>query len=427
MQPVPTATSVPADDRLGRRFWTLVASSGLSNLADGVFKMALPLVAISYTRSPALVAGLELVRSLPWLLASLQIGALTDRLDRRRAMVVANVARAAFVAVPAVAIVAGGGSLWLLYLAAVGTGVAEVFYDTSSQSILPALVPRSRIDRANGRLYAVELGAQEFAGPPIAGALVAVGLAASFTSSAALWVVAVVALTTLRGSFRPRRDGPRTSIRTDVREGLTFLLRRPVLRTMAVMVGMSNLAGSAAGAVLVLFAVGPGSAMGLTEPEFGVLFAVLAGGGLLGGLLADRVLRRVGRAQAMTISVFGMTAFVATPAVTDNVVAIATLLFAGGFTIMVWNVITVSFRQRVTPDHLLGRVNSAYRLVAWGTRPLGAALGGAIGEWLGVRAVFAVMGVVTLAVLIPNRSITEEALSAAEAQAEAEARAGATT
>ena len=421
VQPVPTATSVPGDGRLGRRYWTLVTSSGLSNLADGVFKMALPLVAISYTRSPALVAGLELVRSLPWLLASLQVGALTDRLDRRRAMVVANVARAAFVAVPAVAIVAGGGSLWLLYLAAVGTGVAEVFYDTSSQSILPALVPRSCIDRANGRLYAVELGAQEFAGPPIAGALVAVGLAASFTSSAALWVVAVVALTTLRGSFRPRRDGPRTSIRTDVREGLTFLLRRPVLRTMAVMVGMSNLAGSAAGAVLVLFAVGPGSPMGLTEPQFGALFAVTAGGGLLGGLLADRILRRLGRARAMTLSVFGMAAFVGGPALTTDVAVIAALLVFGGSTIMVWNVITVSFRQRVTPDHLLGRVNSAYRLLAWGTRPVGAALGGTIGEWLGVRAVFAVMGVVSLAVLIPNRRITEEALSAAEARAEADA------
>jgi MFS family permease len=402
------------NNRLGRPFWTLVTSSGLSNLADGVFKLALPLVAIHYTRSPALVAGLELVRTLPWLIGSLQVGALTDRLDRRRIMVWANTARAVFVAVPAVAITADGGSLWLLYVAAVGTGMAEVFYDTAAQSILPSLVPRSRLDRANGRLYAVELGAQEFAGPPLAGALVAIALALSFATSAALWAVALVALLAVRGTFRPQRHGPRTTIRSDIRQGISFLINRPVLRTMALMVGMTNLATSAVFAVLVLFAVGPDSALGLTEPQFGILFAVLAAGAVVGGLVAARVQRRIGRARALTLSVVGAIAYVATPALTTNVAIIAAVMFTGGLTTMLWNVATVSFRQRATPDHLLGRVNTTYRLVAWGTRPLGAALGGALGEWFGVRSVFALMGLVTVAVLIPNRRITEQALTDAE-------------
>jgi MFS family permease len=167
-------------------------------------------------------------------------------------------------------------------------------------------------------------------------------------------------------------------------------------------------------AVLVLFAVGDGSAMGLTEPQFGLLMATTAAGGLIGGLVAERVQERLGRARALTLSVVGMIAFVATPALTDNPIVIAAALFGGGITVVVWNVITVSFRQRVTPDHLLGRVNSSYRLVAWGTRPLGAALGGVLGEWLGVRGVFAVMGVVTAAVLIPDRRLTERALVDAE-------------
>ncbi len=406
-----TATS---DSRLGRSFWTLVASSGLSNLADGVFKIALPLLALHFTRSPALVAGLELVRTLPWLLGSLPIGALVDRLDRRATMVWANTARATFVAVPAAAMALDGGSLWLLYVAAIGTGIAEVFYDTSAQSILPSFVPRPLLDRANGRLYAVELGAQEFAGPPLGGVLVAAALALSFAVPAALWVVALGALLALRGSFRPQREGPRTSIRADVREGLSFLWRRPLLRTMAVMVGMANIALGATLAVLVVYAVGPGSEMGLTEPQFGVFFAVVASGGLVGGLVAERIQRRLGRARSLTVSVVAMIAYVMAPAITSNVVILAVVMFAGGVTIMLWNITTVSFRQRVTPDHLLGRVNSAYRLVAWGTRPLGAALGAVIGQWLGVRSVFLVMGLVTAAVLIPNRTITEEALSAAE-------------
>ena len=111
----------------------------------------------------------------------------------------------------------------------------------------------------------------------------------------------------------------------------------------------------------------------------------------------------------------GSVAYVAAPALTTNVVIIAVVLFAGGVALMLWNITTVSFRQRVTPDHLLGRVNSTYRLVAWGTRPLGAALGGALGQWLGLRSVFAVMAFVTAAVLIPNRRITERALAEAKA------------
>lgn len=399
---------------LGRPFWTLLTSSGISNLADGVFKIALPLLAIHYTRSPALVAGLELVRSLPWLVGALHVGALTDRLDRRRAMLWANTARVVFVAVPAVAIAAGDGSLWLLYGAAVGTGVAEVFYDTAAQAILPSLVVRSRLDRANGRLFAVELGAQEFAGPPLAGVLVAVALALPFATSAALWSVALVVLLALRGAFRPRRNGPATSIRADIREGLVFLLERPVLRTMALMVGMTNLATSAVFAVIVLFAVGPGSAMGLTEPQFGILFGLLAAGGVVGGLVAEPVQRRLGRARTLTVSVVGMFVYVVAPAITANVAVIAVVFFGSGLTTMLWNITTVSFRQRVTPNELLGRVNSVYRLVAWGTRPLGAALGGAIGEWLGVRSVFAIMGLLAAAVLIPDRTITEGSLTEAE-------------
>jgi MFS family permease len=405
------------DGAMGRSFGTLVASSGMSNLADGVFKFALPLLAINYTRSPALVAGVQLVQTAPWLVGALPIGAVVDRIDRRRAMMAANAARAALVAVPAVLVAFDAGALWLFYVAAAGTGVAEVFYDTAAQSLLPSLVPKTRLDRANGRLFAVELGAQEFAGPPMAGVLVAAALAVPLAMSAGLWVVAVMALAALHGSFRPRRNRARTSIRVDVREGMSFVLRQPVLRTMALIVGMNNLASSAVFAVFVLFAVGTGSSMELTEPAFGLLFASLAAGGLIGGLVAESVQRRIGRARTITLSLMGMIVYVTAPAITSNVVVIALVLFTAGIMNMLWNVTTVSFRQRVTPDHLLGRMNSAYRLVAWGTRPLGAAIGGVLGQSLGLRSVFAVMGIVSAATLIPGRRLTEHALADAEADA----------
>ncbi len=402
--------------RLGRSFWQLAASSAASNLADGIFKLGLPLAAIVFTRSPTLVAGIELVRSLPWLLFALPVGALADRLDRRRTMIAANVVRTAAVGVLAIVLQRGDGSIWLLYVVAITTGIAEVFYDTSSQSILPRLVQRDQLGRANGRLGAIELGTQQFLGPPLAGLLVAVAVAAAFWTTTALWIVAIGALWMLRGRYRPERSGEPTTIRSDIAQGLRFLMSRPTLRTMAAMVGVANLASSATGAVLVLYAVGDESTLGLTQTQFGLLFLTSAAGSIAITTINERIERRLGRSRTLTLTVFGMVVFVATPALTTNVWLIATAFFIGGALIMAWNIITVSYRQAVTPDHLLGRLNSVYRLLAWGTMPIGAALGGLIAETFGLRAVFASMGVLAALLFIPNRTLTDDALQRTEAE-----------
>lgn len=399
---------------LGRRFWRLAFSSGASNLADGVFKLALPLTALVFTRSPGVVAGLELARSLPWLLFALPVGALADRMDRRRTMIVANAARTLSVATLAIVLQTEAGSIELLYLVAIGTGIAEVFYDTSSQSILPSLVNRDQLGVANGRLGAIELGAQQFAGPPLAGLLVAIGIATAFWTTTALWLLAVSALWTLQGNFRPERQTESTTIRTDIAEGLRFLNSQPLLRTMAAMVGLSNLASSAAGAVFVLYAVGPTSTLGLDETGFGLLILSAAAGSVSVTLVSERLQKLFGRARSLTISVLGMVLFIGAPAVTSNVWAIATAMFVGGALIMLWNIITVSFRQSITPDHLLGRLNSVYRLLAWGTMPIGAGLGGILAETFGLRTVYATMGIVAAGLFIPSLTITDTKLDQAE-------------
>jgi MFS family permease len=404
----------PAVPGLGNRFWRLAVSGGASNLADGVFKLALPLAAIAFTRSPTLVAGLELVRSLPWLLFALPVGALADRLDRRRTMIVANLVRTSLVAVLAMVLQTGSGSIALLYIVAFGTGVAEVFYDTSNQSILPNLVDREQLGRANSRLGAIELGTQQFVGPPLAGLLVGLALAAAFWTTTALWVIAIGALWALRGTFRPKRTTAPATVRTDIAEGVRFLMSRPTLRTMAMMVGVANLAASATGAVLVLYAVGTDSILGLNQPQFGLLILTAAAGSIAATFVNEHLEARLGRARTLTVAVGGMVLFIGAPAVTSSVWIIAVAMFIGGAFIMIWNIITVSFRQAVAPDDLLGRINSVYRLLAWGTMPIGAAIGGVIAQAFGLRAVFASMGVLTATLFIPNRSISDAKLDQAE-------------
>jgi MFS family permease len=355
--------------------------------------------------------------TLPWLLFALPAGALADRVDRRIAMITANVARAAAVAILAVTVALGllssAAAIWVLYLVALLLGTAETVYDTCAQSILPQVVSRDRLPRANGRLIAAELTANEFVGPPLGGLLVAAGIAAAFATPSALWAAAVGALLLLRGGFAVAREEP-TTLRADVAEGLRYLWRHRLLRTLATMTGLFNFATNATFAVFVLYAVGPDSAMGLTEAAYGLVFATIAAGSLIGALLADPIIRRLGRSRSMLLGILGGVVTVGIPALTSNALVIAAAFLLGGLTNALWNVVAVSLRQRITPDRILGRINSSYRLVAWGTRPLGAAAGGLIGELLGLRAVFAMAAALILATLLGMTQVTDSAIRAAE-------------
>jgi MFS family permease len=180
--------------------WT---STGLSSLADGIVKVGLPVVALRYTRSPVLIAGLPFAFTLPWLVCALPAGALVDRVDRRRAMLGADAARAVLLGVLVLAAAVRGGSIWALYVIALGAGTPETVYDTAAQSIVPQLVGRSVLARAKGHIYAAELTGNEFAGPPLGGLLVGAGVLAAFGTPMALngLLLATVAAGRVAGSL----------------------------------------------------------------------------------------------------------------------------------------------------------------------------------------------------------------------------------
>ncbi|WP_461035744.1 MFS transporter [Streptomyces mayteni] len=412
--PVAPVAPVAARPPLGAAYWRLLTSSAFSNLADGVLKIVLPLVAIQHTRSPTLIAGLALALSLPWLLFALQAGALADRVDRRRAMLFANCLRTLLMATLTLTAALDVGSIWLLYAVAFCVGVAETVYDTSAQSIVPQLVHRDQLARANGRLYGTELTANQFVGPALAGLLVAAGAIAAFAVPTALWALAVAALVLVPGTFRTERKTPATTMRADIAEGLRYLWNHRLLRTLAAMVGVSNFAFNAAFAVLVLYAVGPSSAMGLSEGAFGLLMTTMAIGSLLGSFAAEWMERRLGRARTLTLTILTSTLSFGIPSLTANPYLVGAGFAVTGAGIVVWNVITVSLRQRIVPNELLGRLNSGYRLIAWGTMPLGAAAGGALAQFAGVRVVFVAATVVVLGTLVGMRVVTDERIRAAE-------------
>ena len=405
---------------LGLNYRKLWASSAVSNLSDGIFVVALPLIAVQLTTSPLLVAGVSVAGRLPWLVFVLIAGALADRLDRRVTMRNVQLMRVVVVGLMAALALADSLSLAVLYVTAFVLGIGETLFDTAAQSIMPNLVPKALLSRANSRLYAVELTMNAFVGPPLGGFLVAISVPVALGGSALGYGIAAIGLALIVGSFKPRSEGLRPSMASEIREGFDFVWQNPVLRPLVIMVATVSLASAAVVAVFVLFAVRPGP-MGLDEVVYGFLITAMAVGGVIGSLIEERVEARFGRSNVLFLTVVVTGLVMLVPVLTAHPLPVALGMAAMGATNMMWNIVTVSLRQRITPDHLLGRMNATYRLFAWGVMPIGALLGGLIAELVGLRAVFLLAGLVSMGMVYFRRYLSDATIDAAEAAVEDQA------
>ncbi len=411
--------AIAPSKKLGGNFYKLWAASAISNFGDGVRLTAIPLLATTLTREPGLIAGVAFASSVPWLLFALTAGALVDRLDRRQTMWTMQVFRMALMAGLSVLILADLGStqlLMTLYLVAFALGVGEVLFDNAAQSIMPAVVRKDQLQVANGRLYAVEEAMNMFAGPPLGSFLFVAAAVLPFIFDAVSFGIGALLIFAMTGSYAPSRSGGEaTNIRQDIGEGLRWLWGHKVLRTLAMMTGVSNLTHSATYAIFVLYAL---EILHLSERGFGILLAVGAIGGLLGGLVGPRLARFFGDGRSFYVITISAACAELAIGLTSNVIVVAIAMAFFGLGAMWWNVIAVSLRQSIVPDRLLGRVNSVYRLLAWGTMPLGALVGGLLAELFGLRApyFFSAAGLLLLAVAILP-VISNHSLAQAKAEA----------
>lgn len=397
---------------LGPEYRKLWAASAVSNLGDGITLVAGPLLAASLTRDPALVAGLTFAQRLPWLLFSLLSGALVDRLDRRRLMAAVDLFRTVVVGVLGIAVMLGWASLPLMYVAFFLLGTAETLFANASIAIMPAVVPKERLERANGRLFAAELSANEFAGPPIGGALFAAAAALPFLVDAGTFAASAALLLALRGRFRvAAAEGPAgTTIAAEIAEGLAWLLRHRLLLVLAIMLGAGNLTFSATFSVLVLLAQ---DVLGLESVGYGVLLTAGGVGGVLGSLLAERVGAQLGTGRALFLVLLVQGPAFAVIALSGNPFVVGAMVAVEALAAFVWNVLTFALRQTLIPEGLLGRVTSAYRLVGVGSGALGAVVGGLLAREFGLTAPYWFAAAVTLTVafaslpFVNNRAVAE--------------------
>ncbi|MGQ4267230.1 MFS transporter [Nocardiopsis changdeensis] len=408
---------------LGPGYRRLLAAGALGNLGDGIALVALPWYTATLTGDPVAVAAVAAAGRLPWL-GALVAGAVGDRMDRRRLMVRAGAGKALVLVVLAALAAVGAAPVPVVVAAALLVGVCEVFFDNTAQSLMPMVVPRERLERANGMLWSVEEVAGRFAGAPLAGVLVAVSAAAAFGAQALLAAGAVGALLALRGDFTPAAGaGAAVPLRVLVGEGVRWLWGHRLLRTLAVVLGLSNLAASMNAAVLVLFAR---DVLGVGAAGFGLLLTAVSAGMVLGAQVVHRLVPLVAPGVALAAALAVQAVGYLLVGSVHRVWVFAVCFVAVGFFTMWWNVVTVSLRQRIVPGHLLSRVLAAYRTVGWGTAPVGALAAGGlaaalepvVGRVWALSAPFLVAGVLSAAlVAVSAARLTTRAVRAAEAGA----------
>ena len=369
-------------------FLKLWSAETISHFGTQVSQLALPFVAIVVLdASPFAVAALGTVEFLPFLLFTLPAGVWVDRLPRRAILIVADYGRAALLFTVPVAYAFDALTMAQLYVVGFLVGTFTVFFDVSYQSYLPALVDRGRIVEANSKLEISRTTAQ-ITGPGLAGGLIGVITAPyAVLLDAVSFLGSGLFLTAIRKEEQTptRVEGTKPRMRTELREGLQYVVRHPLLRPQALCTGISNFFSNVTFAVFLVYAV---RTLHLSAAEIGLIFTIGGLGGLAAALTSQRITRRfgVGRTTIGMALMWGSAAFLV-PLAPQGFPYPFLIAFGliSSFAIVVYNITQVSLRQAITPERIQGRMNSVMRFLVWGTIPLGSLAGGALGSTIGLR------------------------------------------
>jgi predicted MFS family arabinose efflux permease len=365
-----------------RQLWT---AESVSQVGTQITFLAMPVLAVTVLDATALEMGvLTALETVAFLVVGLPAGAWVDRWRRKRVLVVNDLIRMLALASLPLAWFFDLLTLPQLFVVATITGTATVFFDVAWQSYLPTLVEPEQVVDANGKLMASQEVAR-VAGPGITGVLLRIlGAPLLIAFDAASFLLSALFIGRIRHVDTVPDRATRRPLRVEIAEGLGFVVRHPLLRRIVGCTGTANLFNAMSGTLLVLFAL---RTLGLSESDLGFVFSAGAVGGILGAVTGARFARWVGEGRAIPLSSLLLLPFaVLLPlaALGAPTVLLVVSMIGFGWAVVAYNITQVSFRQRLCPPQLLGRMNASVRFIVYGTQPLGALLGGVLGTWLGV-------------------------------------------
>ena len=395
-------------------FLRLWSAETVSHLGSNITAFALPIVAIRLLDAgPFEVALLNLADFLPFLLIGLVAGAVVDRLSRRTVLVVGDLGRAALLSLLPAAYLLGVLSLPLVIAIGFSVGVLTVFFDVAYQSYLPMLISREDLVEGNSKLE-FSRSAAGLLGPGIAGTVIAAVRAPIAilldAVSFALSAVLLLSIRTRNSDALPqeasgeRQALVRASLRSEIMAGVRFVFTSPALRTIGAATATSNLFSTMGTTLLFLFAI---RELGMSEALIGLAFTLAGIGGLVAAAAADRISKRLGVGRTILVMAPLAGPFTAAVALAQpgsdglNIGLIALSGFVGAGSGTIYNINQVSLRQAITPEPMQGRMNATMRWFVWGTIPIGALLGGLLGESVGIRETIALGGLLATLAFVP--------------------------
>jgi predicted MFS family arabinose efflux permease len=367
-----------------RRLW---AGETVSELGTQVSILAVPLLAVRSLHATVFqVALLTACSTLGFLIVGLPAGAWVDRLRRRNLMIAADLGRLLALGSIPIAYAFGALGMLQLYAATLAAGLLTVFFDVAYQSYLPSLVGDDNVVEGNTKLGGSAEVAQ-LAGPSVAGWFIqSIGAPYTVAFDAFTFLFSATCLKSIRRSdLNPARDTRHpANLFREIRQGIGFVFTEPLLRAMTATSTLYNLFSGVMTAVEVIFLVRVVHARPFV---IGLSFAAIGAGGLAGALLANRAARRFGSARAILGASFLSTLGLLVPLARPGA---GVIFFGAGYAgsalgASLYNINQVSFRQRLCPSPLLGRMNATIRFLVTGVSPLGALAGGVVATEIGLR------------------------------------------
>ncbi|WP_407837544.1 MFS transporter [Streptomyces sp. DSM 116496] len=400
-----------AQPRMSSSFNKVWVATISSSLGDGVQMAALPLLAVQLTDDPMLIGASGAVAMLPWFLFGLPAGALVDRWNRKKVMLRADLVRLAILALLAVAVLTGNINIYMLIVAGFALGCGDIFFDIAAQAVMPVVTSGEKeLIRGNSRISAAQINGEQLVGPTLGGVLFTVSHSLPFIGNAISFLISAVCVGSLKGDFgnAPTEEPARRNLRAEVMEGLTWLLKHPVLRTLAGTAAIGNLVFTAQMSLLVLLAK---HELGLGEIGYGLLLSSTAVGAFIGSFAASAISKKlpVGTMRVLGMSLEGLA--IIGQGLTGSPWVAGAMMAVIGFSMSVQIVIVGSLRQRLAPANIRGRVLSASRLISLVGAPIGGLLGGYLASTVSLRTPFvwggALMVLVALASYpaLSNRAI----------------------
>jgi MFS family permease len=363
-----------------RDYMLLWSGQLVSNVGTQVSQLAFPLLILALTQSPALAGIAAALRALPYLIFSLPAGALIDRWDRKLVMIICDAGRALALGSIPLALLFGWLTIAQIFIVTTIEGTLFVFFNIAEVACLPRVVARDQLPAANSQ-YAATEGIMTLIGPPIGGALYAVGRLYPFLTDAISYTASVISLFFIKTDFQEKRVASQRKLWSEIREGLSWLWHQPLIRFIAILTGGFNLI--TAGLMLLLIVLG--QRLHASPVSIGLIFTIAGIGGVLGAIVAPFIQKRFTFAQVIIATSWAFGIAMPFYLIAPNIFVLGLITAVAFISGPIYNVVQLSYRSALIPDRLQGRVNSVFRLIAFGGQPIGAALIGFLLQGVGIE------------------------------------------